>query len=154
MDDVIPVPPSAPATFTNTGPLTVALLVLSVLVSGCAKDAGCLVTGQVTLDGTPLSEGLVMFRPFGDDPSLKTVSTVINNGQFTFEPAKKLMPGKYRVAITSEQTSGKKIEADLGTGVMIEEFVQVIPPKYNAESKLEVDIAGDRDDLVFELTRK
>ena len=95
-----------------------------------------------------------MFLPGQADARLKTVTAVINNGEFAVEPSKGLWPGKYRVAVTSEQPSGKKVEADPGSGVMIDEFVQIIPAKYNSESKLGVEITDDRDDLLFSLTRK
>jgi hypothetical protein len=123
-------------------------------VIGCAKDDGCRVSGRVTLDDAPLESGLIMYLPEKSDPSLRTVTAVIENGGFTVEPSGKLLIGKYRVAFTSEQPTGKKIEADLGTGVMTDEYVQIIPRKYNAETTLEVEITGDRDDLEFHLTRK
>ena len=121
-----------------------------VTTAGCEKDSGCRVSGTVTLDGAPLPDGVAMFLPDKSDPRLRTVSAVVTNGEFTAH----LLPGKYRVAFTSDQPSGRKIEADLGTGVMIDEYVQVIPRKFNADTQLEVEIAGDRDDLEFTLTRK
>ncbi len=95
-----------------------------------------------------------MFVPAERAGNLKTVSALIETGSFSLDRSKGLLPGSYRVAITAERPSGKKIEADPGTGVMIDQYVQVIPEKYNAQSKLMVDIEGDRDDLSFDLKSK
>lgn len=143
-----------PLTFLPAPPWSLLLLGVSVFMLGCSESPNCRVSGNVTLDGQPVADGMLMFIPAGQAPELKTVSALIENGQYVVERPKGLLPGTYKVAVTSEQPSGKKIEADPGSGVMIDEFVQVIPEKYNAQSTLTAEIAGDRDDLNFELTRR
>lgn len=131
----------------------VALLFL--VIAGCGGgDQFLHVEGQVNMDGQPLSEGLVMLLPPENSTDLTTVSTQVVDGHFEIARSKKLKAGSYKVAITSEQKSGRQVQAEPGSSEKVEQYVQVIPPKYNSATVLSVDIAGDRDDLLFEVSRK
>jgi hypothetical protein len=75
-------------------------LVMIFLIGCGSNEFGSTVKGVVTLDGKPITPGLVTFAP--EDPSaVPAVSDLDPNGSFELTTNKKpgLAPGNYRVAI-------------------------------------------------------
>ncbi|TWU28361.1 hypothetical protein [Bythopirellula polymerisocia] len=78
-------------------------LVLAVLVtclSGCGSKYDSTAVGIVTVNGTPVSPGLVTFVP--EDPSaVPSISNLDSNGKFELKTNKLpgLPPGKYRASV-------------------------------------------------------
>lgn len=76
--------------------VTLAILVMA----GCAQGLESDVSGVVSLDGTPLGPGGVVFAPAGDvhNPAVGSIqaygSYVLNTGR-----TRGLLPGKYRVSL-------------------------------------------------------
>ena len=107
------------------------------------------VSGKITLDGEPLSQGTITFVPLGEGVA---ASGEIANGQFSIDAGKGPSPGKCRVEVLSFQETGEKVPgiSDDASG-MTAETKQVIPKEFNTESTLEerVDAKGEN---VFELT--
>lgn len=67
---------------------------------GCGSEFGATVDGVVTLDGNPISPGLITFAP--EEPGIApAVSDLDPKGRFELTTNKKpgVKPGKYRVAI-------------------------------------------------------
>jgi hypothetical protein len=60
------------------------------------------VSGQVTLDGAPLKEGTISFRPTADLPTPAMVT--IHQGSYSIPPAQGLVPGTYEVAIVGSES--------------------------------------------------
>ena len=79
------------------------------------------------------------------------MSAVITDGAFSIPASHELMPGSYKVAITAEKGTGKRISANEGSDEMVEERRQYIPEQYNAQSTLVAEISGDVSDLLFKL---
>src|SRR5438105_3342184 len=90
---------------------------LLLLASGCgASGSKKAVSGKVTFDGKPLEAGMIVFTP--TDPNVKAVGGApIVNGTYSIPGGEKgLEVGKYKVEITSSDTSKVKVEDAPGTG--------------------------------------
>jgi hypothetical protein len=131
------------------------LLVLMGVASsaGCGSDQiqGCAVGGNVTLNGSPLPDGTIMFRPQHSAPGLHTVSAEIANGKFSVPASHAIMPGSYLVLVTADKPTGEKIRSVDGGSDYIDVVDQYLPPKYNASTTLSAEITGDTTDLKFAL---
>jgi hypothetical protein len=116
------------------------LLVLAALygVAGCSDGPPYGdVTGEVTLDDTPLREGVVRFVPVaGNTP---TASALIENGQFSG----RVPVGDHRVEISSPKlpkginTSREMKRGTVDEGVALDDL---IPERYNTKSELTVTV--------------
>jgi hypothetical protein len=121
---------------------------LSVVVFGCGASSLEQVSGGVVLDGQPLGEGLIRFVPTdGKSPSQ---AAVIRQGKFTTE----LHRTHYKVEINAPKpakTAAKLDERGPGGGPAVEEL---LPPHYNVNSELTLDVTGATMDARFELKSK
>jgi hypothetical protein len=114
--------------------LPLALLALS----GCGSTTA---TGTVTLDNSPVDGGAILFIPIEEaGGSRPTVGGEIIDGKYTLLGAKGLATGKYRVRITWNKKTGRKVTVPGDNTVQMDETVQSIPGKYNTESTLEADV--------------
>jgi hypothetical protein len=107
------------------------------------------VSGQVTLDGKPLEEGVVRFAPV--DGKTPTASALIAGGKFS----EKVPVGKHRVEISAPRLpKGFNSSKELKRGTVDEgpALEELIPARYNAQSKLETEVKPGRNDIKFELT--
>jgi hypothetical protein len=107
---------------------------------GCSDATGGRyeVSGSVTFNGQPLDQGVVMF--VGVDQDKTQASAMVTNGKYQIPKAQGLVPGKYRVAISApDGKSPTDRDAAPGpTGNFTSK--DRIPPKYNTESTLEVEV--------------
>jgi hypothetical protein len=133
-------------------PLAVIAL-LAVGANGCGRSGPerFAVGGQVTLDGAPLPDGEIVFRP---DPSTSgpTAAGRIENGAYFIPVERGPVAGKYSVSITAERPTGRRVRADILGEATAEQTEQYLPPQYNERTTLEATIDQDRDDLGFELS--
>jgi len=92
----------------RVGGLIAALLLAAMALSGCGSKGSnlpkpVLVTGTVTLDGKPLANATVYFRPEGDKMGTGSTGTTDANGKYELvtsfgnETKPGAIPGKYRV---------------------------------------------------------
>jgi hypothetical protein len=128
-------------------------LAAMVLILGCGQQgiSGSNVSGHVTVNDSPLPDGVVMFVPQSPAPGLRTVSAKVTSGEFSISPDNLLMPGSYRVLVTAEKKTGRRIPLGEGSSEMIDELVDYIPPEYNTQTTLTAEIKGDTSDLSFPL---
>lgn len=123
-------------------------ILLCCLVLGCSGSRLTSVTGHVTLDGQPLAEGTIHFAPAkGDAP---TQAAVIKAGEFSTE----LHKTNYKVQIFAPKPSkvvAKLDENGPGGGPRVEEL---LPPRYNIQSVLSLDVSGPTKAANFELRSK
>ena len=127
-----------------------ALLWCAVMI-GCGPGGPPLlgVSGQVTYDGQPVSNGSIGFSP--TDPSAgKGGAADLIEGRYEFPDG--LPAGNYTVWIEAQRPSGKKFPSEDG-GAPVDQLVQYIPAAYNTDSTLQVEITTDRDDLDFLLEK-
>lgn len=103
------------------------------------------VSGNVTLDGEPLSDGLISLAPI--DGKGSNAQALISDGKYQVEvmPGKKLarVEGFKTVAINKVQYGSKLIDAP--------DKRPIVPKKYNSESKLEVDVDSSHREHNFAL---
>ncbi len=77
-----------------------ASLVLLACLAGCGSEFGATASGVVTLDGEPVTPGLVTFAPETSE-GIPSTSDLDSSGGFELQTNKKLglAPGTYRVSV-------------------------------------------------------
>jgi hypothetical protein len=122
-----------------------ALLVagLTLLLPGCdGGDGYQAISGKVTFKGAPLKHGSIQFFLVGEK-SIPCAGAMIQNGVYQVPKEHGLKPGTYLVKISStERDENAKGGSALNPALVRE----TIPPSYNSESTLKVEIvsAGSR----------
>jgi hypothetical protein len=122
----------------------VILSIMALLAAGCgdSRPTRVQVSGQVLIDGQPLTVGNVKFVPAGSRPSSGKLDA---QGRFTltcYDGEDGVVPGRHRAQISAfEGVSGDKVK-------------WFAPPKYAdfRTSELEFEITEPTDDLKIELT--
>jgi hypothetical protein len=115
---------------------------LPTIVAGCG-DSGPRrypVSGTITFDDKPLPDGEVIFFPA--DGSAQPDAGKIADGKFSFRS----LPGKKRVEIRADRLSKTKtipVDGGGGKAKWIPAREVYIPPQYNTESKLFVEVQPD-----------
>lgn len=124
------------------------LAAAACLVSACSLAIGCSgkgggvpASGQVQLDGAPLSAGSVVFRPAGE-VSAQKVAAQVTDGQFTFHPADGLLPGSYRVEVYADPPADLPLDDPVA---FAQAGLQALPanavaPRFNSRTELEVTV--------------
>src|SRR2546430_12981925 len=113
------------------------------LVAGCGPTYGGRqeIKGKIKLKGTPLDQGQITFMPISGDNATKE-GAGITNGEYKIDRAHGLLPGKYRVSITSGDGRTRADAPDEPPGPTGANIISKdrIPPDYNTNSKQEVDV--------------
>jgi hypothetical protein len=140
--------PPAQGRWSRNAILGTAFITIVAIVGGCGNDAQPIVSGTVTVDGQPLATGTMHFSPLAGESS--SAATRIVSGQFSVP----LERTKYKVQIFAPKAS--KVEAKLdangpGGGPTMEE---TLPPRFNVQSELTLDVTGPRSDVRFDLKRR
>jgi hypothetical protein len=131
--------------------LPVVLLVLLV-AGGCEPpDQRVAVSGQVLIDGEPLTKGTIRFVPASGRPAS---SRILEDGNFRVatkslsKPGTEvvgLVPGTYRIAVSATEYLSEAEDAEVRW---------LVPPHYGnfRTSGLEADIQGPNESMTVELT--
>lgn len=128
------------------------MLLLPALMAlvGCQRaptTVGC--QGNVTLDGKPLPEGVVVFEPVSATAG-QIREAQIANGAFTLTNVEGLQVGsEYRVVIKGFRKTGRKYPA-ADPAMAYDEVEQYVPDMYNAKSKLRASFSADSAENIFE----
>jgi hypothetical protein len=126
------------------------------LLSGCGSG-GPTAEGTVTLDGQPVDGGIIVFMPIGDDGAegkRPPAHAEITGGKYLLDAKGNLRTGKYKVEINWQKKTGKQIPDTSDPGNKKDETKQVIPRKYNTESKETVEITSGSNKRDYTLTSK
>jgi hypothetical protein len=119
-----------------------AILATLAVISGCggSADGRLAVSGAVTLDGAPLDQGVIAFHSV--EAALPPIEATIAAGEYFIAADKGLLPGNYKVAIDSADSTGKTASPVVYSMAIP---VSKIPLKYNGETTLvaAVDAAAD-----------
>ena len=127
-------------------------LLLFAVILGCGGSDGRLaVEGSVQVDGAPLDQGEIVFLPSGSTKGPLAAGEIVD-GNFRIPANKGLVAGSYRVEITADRKTGKKIQADERSSDMVDQLEQYLPAKYNDSSELTAEIQSGGEPLSFELT--
>lgn len=125
----------------NCPQILIATFVL--LLVGCGRNGDRLaIQGNVTLDGQPLPQGQIVFLPQTGTQGPSAGSS-IEDGAYSVPASKGTFPGIFRVEITAERKTGRKIHGPLGETV--DQVMNYIPARYNQMSELSVDVQTDGD---------
>lgn len=141
--------------FITYKPYVGLLVLLAILTTtiGCSsgEEIGLEVTGSVTVKGENLLEGDISFEPT-PVKGRTGVSVEIADGKFLIPSSKALKPGKYKVRISSMQSTGRQvINADM-PDEMVDEMRETIPIKYNLASQLTSELTAElQQPLIFDL---
>ena len=122
----------------------VAALALALSAASCSSESTLVtITGNVTLDGTPLPDGDILFTPA--DTQFGAEGAKIESGVYRAT----LHPGRSKVQIRATRpVPGKK-------GPMGEQLIEdYIPPKYNNQSDLTIDVSKSQSKHDFQLLSK
>lgn len=130
--------------------------ILATLAAGCGGGGDGLprqaVSGNVTLDGEPLKAGMIQFLP--GDPSAKDATTggaPIRDGAFSISSDVGLVPGRYKVSISSPSSEPG---GDGAPGSAASLPREGLPAKYNTASTLTAEVEdGGGNAFEFPLTR-
>ena len=123
-------------------------ILICCLTLGCNTTALTPVGGKVTLDGQALAEGTIHFAPV--DGQAPSQAAVIKDGGYQTE----LQRTNYKVQIYSPKPAklaAKLDENGPGGGPRVEEL---LPPRYNIQSELKLNVTGATNAANFELRSK
>lgn len=132
-------------------------LVIAVLCLPSCQRGPVIVgaNGQVTLDGKPLPEGVVVFEPL-DAKQGQIREAVVTNGAFSLPDTQGVPAGmEFRVLIKGFRKTGRKYPA-ADPALAYDEVEQYLPGKYNADSNLRATFAPEQEknQFRFELSSK
>ena len=122
---------------------------------GCSGSSGRMeVSGTVTLEGSPVKEGQVIFIPLDQQGSES--GSPITNGEYKVPQDRGLLPGKYRVRITSgdgKTLANEELAAQPGGNTNIVSFDRV-PEDWSEKSTQEVEVkAGEQNKFDFRIRK-
>ncbi len=119
-----------------------------VILVGCQKDEGpakAPVSGQVTLDGTPLAEGQISFMP-SNGVGISTGGKITNGSYREDVPL-----GEMRVEIRARTQVGEKPAYDAPDSPKMPIFEEKIPAKYNSNSELKTTVVKGTNKADYKL---
>lgn len=132
----------------ETGSRLAAVFVALATLVGCGGRAPqlCTVTGTVTLDGVPLANGELTFRP--SDARVAPRAATVRDGHYRAE----LPPGRMVVEVHAAGPATGPPTRDMGPG-----FEELVPARYRGpESVLTIVVSADGENtcpLVLERDR-
>jgi hypothetical protein len=113
---------------------------------GCSPGpATGTVNGEVTFAGQPIQEGRITFVPV--DGQGQTAGAAIVDGKFS---ATDVPATKMKVQINGNKKTGKKSRA-FPNSPEIDEVVELLPPRFHAQSELELDVKKGPQDVRYDL---
>jgi hypothetical protein len=106
----------------------------AILISGCAKPNIGIVTGTITVDGSPAKSGSIAFFPV--DRKSPTAGSEIVDGQYTA----KVAPGAAKVEIRVAKVTGEKKLYNTADSPKKQILAESLPAKYNDQTELKLDV--------------
>jgi hypothetical protein len=123
------------------------------VLTGCAdRGAGGReeVAGTVSLRGRPMDRGYIMFVPVSPDTPTRASARVVN-GEYKMARTQGLVPGRYKVSISSPDGKTPVTASDAAPGPT-GNFASRdrVPVAFNTRSTLEVEVRpGERNTFDF-----
>ena len=135
--------------FRRLEPWRTHLLATLLLVSACSTGPQvATVTGEVTLDGQPIKDGRISFTPV--DGQGQTGGAEIKDGKFTAE----VPLANMKVQINGNKVVGKFKAYDTPESPVMDQIVELVPPKYNVNSELTLDVKKGLPPQKYDLKSK
>ncbi|MDR0611867.1 MAG: hypothetical protein LBG58_17300 [Planctomycetaceae bacterium] len=126
--------------------LIVPILLLILFLNSCSSnERGIVISGNVTLDGTPIPNGQIHFL---DQQTQVPVTAGIRNGNYSVS----IEPGEKSVKVFAERVIGK-IPRDPAQpdGETIDQTEQYVPKKFNDKSELKITVINPKEVHNFNL---
>jgi len=146
--------------------LLLASLVAQVGLAGCGSGDGLSrhpISGVVKFDGKPLANGMIQFFPTATAGPAIAAGATIAGGQYAIPTAEGLVPGPYKVMISSvgggkeKAAPGESTDEGAMPGLGPLHAPELIPAQYNAKSELNVNVKEEGPnefDFNLEKTKK
>ena len=128
--------------------IVIPALVLAAPLAGCSSQPPA-VSGDVTLDGQPLADGVITYVPV--DQQTPNVEVKIQDGKYSA----RVPVGSYKVRINAAKAPGeRRIKYDSTGTPPPEAYAERIPERYNAKTELSADISSGDNKRDWELKSK
>jgi hypothetical protein len=124
------------------------ILLATILLAGCNKSNLGVVTGTISVDGTPAQRGSIAFFPVNGKSS--TAGAEIRDGRYTA----KVPLGGAKVEIRVPKVIGKKKLYDKPDSPVRDLMAEMLPRKYNDETELKLDVHAGENVQDYELATK
>ncbi|MDD3469576.1 MAG: hypothetical protein PHE53_06290 [Thermoguttaceae bacterium] len=113
--------------------------ILLLSLPGCGEDSQGRkdVTGSITLDGTPVTDGTIQFEPCGKQAERTRSGAPIVDGKYSIDLGKGLAPGEYLVRISSKKDTGKTTTTGMGQEAI---YKEMIPQEFNTNSDKKITV--------------
>ncbi len=105
----------------------------AALLLGCGPALGT-VSGTVTVDGQPLSKGVISFAPA--DGKGAPITVEIKGGSYTAQA----VAGRKNVQISAPIVTGQRKEYNAADAPLVDITEESLPPKFNSESELTFEL--------------
>ncbi len=118
-----------------------------LLFCGCGSSETAWISGDVVFDGKKVSGGALRFFPTDGTPGSGGGAEIVDGHyEVTPEMAKKkgMLAGSYRISVVASRKTGKKYPNP--DGGMLDHTVMYIPPRYNRQTKLLVELKPGKND--------
>ena len=114
---------------------------LVFIIAVCGGDGRLGVEGQVTFQGKLLPDGTIEFQPLDFATGGSAAGSTIKDGKYSFKAEQGLFPGKYKVLISSADSS-KMMKPSGPPGPDSSRMVALerIPEDFNIKTKLIVEV--------------
>lgn len=124
--------------------------------SGCGGSEDPLgriaVTGTVTLDGQPVSNGTIRFAPMEGAKHATVAGATIIDGLYKIAQEQGLPPGTYKVVVSAPQSEGEAGDP-MAPGYKEPVVRELVPARYNTQTELTAEISStDSKNVDFSLT--
>jgi hypothetical protein len=118
----------------------VALLAgLALVIGGCGGTDACRVSGEVTFNGQPVKTGAISFEPIQGQAQAR--SAAIRDGRYETEGKPGIPPGSYLVRLSApDLEKTPPVPANVGPNDYVPPAVPLLPPMWNVQSKLTVEL--------------
>jgi len=127
----------------STSLVALALTLSTSFLGGCGGGGDDLprqaISGTVTSKGAPLGSGSITFQPMNTDGKAQAGAAGITDGNYSISQADGLVPGTYKVLITSVNTSLTPVSGGM-PGDPTPPPKESIPAKYNSKSTLTAEV--------------
>jgi hypothetical protein len=121
------------------------VLLTALLISGCGKSNVGVVTGRISVDGTPAKSGSIAFFPVNRKSS--TSGAEIVDGRY----AAKVALGTATVEIRVPKVVGQKKLYDTRDSPIKQLMAESLPRKYNDETELKLDVLPGKNVQDYDL---
>lgn len=118
------------------------------ILGGCSRTNMGHVSGKIEVDGVPLDEGSVTFKPF--DNNSPTAGSKVRHGQYSAD----VPIGKMKVAINQAKVVGKKKAYATVDSPEVPITKEALPARFNEKTELLYEVEPGRHEKDFILSTK